>query len=247
MYHHVGPHIPGAMRWLTVTPRAFRRHMGWIREAGFTPIRSAEWLAYLRTRAPLPRRPVLITFDDAFEDLATHAFPLLAASGIPATVFVPTGHVASWNRWDALPPGSRHRVLTRAHLVEWAGRGLELGAHSRSHADLSCLPEEELDGEVSGCRDDLYGLSADPIVSFAYPFGRSNPAVRRAVQSRFDLAFGTAEGVNWSDTDPLDLRRTMPLDGDSAWGFKCRLRHGYNPFLRARARVGKWVRDGLRR
>jgi peptidoglycan/xylan/chitin deacetylase (PgdA/CDA1 family)/glycosyltransferase involved in cell wall biosynthesis len=237
LYHHVGPPVAGSYPSLTVTPRRFEEQVRWLSRTGHESITPAAWLAYCRAGAPVPPKPVMITFDDAYADLAEHAFPVLRRYGFGATVFVPTACIAGTNRWDLAGAPGVHRILDEAQVRGWAAQGMEFGAHSRTHADLTLVTPEELDEEVGGSKADLGAVVGSDVDVFAYPYGKTSPDVRAQVAKQFSLAFGVEEGLNDLLTPLTDLRRTMVLDSDSSLEFALRVRLGFNPLLRARARV----------
>lgn len=73
---------------------SFRQQMQFLLRH-YDPIRLSDLMLAIEEGAPLPPRPVVITFDDGFEDNYTHAYPILRELGIPATVFVSTGLISS--------------------------------------------------------------------------------------------------------------------------------------------------------
>lgn len=85
---------------LHVPVEKFRRQMHWLRRK-FTPVTLDEAIAGLEGRAPLPDRPVLVTFDDAYRNNLNVAAPILSELGIPAVLFVPVKFVGAdemyWN------------------------------------------------------------------------------------------------------------------------------------------------------
>ena len=97
--------------------------------------------------------------------------------------------------------------MTAEQIRYWDGQGIEFGAHSRTHAHLSKLSAAELSAEVVGSKDDLSALLGHPIVSFAYPYGDYNDAVRDLVRDEFDLAFSVQEGLNYLSGDRHLLKR----------------------------------------
>ncbi len=235
MYHHVGPVRPDTDPGLTVSPARFEAQMRWLARRGYVGIRPSDWLAWRGSARALPEKPVLLTFDDAYADVAEYALPVLERHGFGAAVFVITGRVGgtiSWARRRGV-----FRLMTADHLREWAGRGIEFGAHSRTHPDLSMLPPPELMEEVAGSKIDLEAILRSPVRWFAYPYGNYSAAVRDCVRSVYDLAFSTNEGLNNLGTDPHLLRRTSVLPGEFMVDFVCRLRWGFSPFERLRARV----------
>src|SRR5690348_18438578 len=109
LYHHVGPARAGTHPSLTVSPQRFNAHVDWLVRHDFRTLTVAETVDWFRYRYPLPRRTVLLTFDDGYGDLADHAFPALRAAGLSALVFIVTGLNASTNEWDQTAVG-RYRL-----------------------------------------------------------------------------------------------------------------------------------------
>jgi len=208
MYHHVGPSRPGVSKEWSITPEQFERHVRRIRRGGYETILPSNWLDWLREGKPLPRRPVLITFDDGYGDTAQYALPILRRYGMTAAVYVVTGRIGGTNTWDEAQGSGTLQLMTAEEIRNWADQGIEFGAHSRSHSDLTTLAAENLEEEVSGSRDDLALILGSPPVSFAYPFGEHTEAVREAVSRSFGLAFGSEEGQNFLRCERHLLKRT---------------------------------------
>lgn len=77
-----------------VTPETFERHLQWIRQH-LAVVRLADWVEAVAAGATVPARACAITFDDGWHDNYTHALPLLAAAGVPATVFAVSGFIGT--------------------------------------------------------------------------------------------------------------------------------------------------------
>jgi peptidoglycan/xylan/chitin deacetylase (PgdA/CDA1 family)/glycosyltransferase involved in cell wall biosynthesis len=234
LYHHVGAAVSGAASGLTVTTEQFSAQMRWLKQRGYTGISAGQWLGWLREGAALPPKPVLVTFDDALADLATQAFPVLREHGFRATVFVVTQQIGKSNTWSELDAGMQ-RCLDSGQLREWASQGIEFGAHSQTHPDLTRLSRAQLEAELRGSRKELEQLLQVPVRAFAYPFGYYNSAVVELVRRYFDLAFTTEEGVNDLGSDPHLLKRTMSLPSDFTVDLAARLRWGWSPLHAVRA------------
>lgn len=244
LYHRVGPPLASAHPALTVSHRRFGSQLRLLARQRFTGISAAAWLAALTAGARLPPRPILLTFDDGYADLAEHAFPPLERLGWSATVFVSTSTVGGRSEWDA-PVGADLPILSAEEIRAWAARGIEFGAHGSTHCDLAGVGPERLRREVVGGRDELTELIGRSVTAFAYPYGSYNDEVRALVASSFELAFGLDEGLNDASTDRTRLRRTMVQPGDTALDLLLRTRLGWSPLQRVRAR-GR-VRDRARR
>ena len=226
LYHHVGPAHPEAVRGLTISPQKFEQQIRWLAQRGFHSICPNDWLQWLRTGNGLPAKPILLTFDDAYADLAEYALPILRKHGFSGAVFVVTERLGGTNTWDEARGSGTLHLMTAEQIRYWDGQGIEFGAHSRTHAHLSKLSAAELSAEVAGSKDDLSALLGHPIVSFAYPYGDYNDAVRDLVRDEFDLAFGVQEGLNYLSSDRHLLKRAYIGPTDLMIDFAASVRRG---------------------
>jgi peptidoglycan/xylan/chitin deacetylase (PgdA/CDA1 family) len=223
MYHHVGHEEE--LGFLSVTPEAFARQMRWLAESGYHPITASEWATWCKTGKPLPPKPVLLTFDDGYSDLAKYAFPVLCAHGFSATVFIVTSALGGTNAWDRDKGLAVASLLDADQIREWSRMGIEFGAHTRTHCDLTRCTPAELKDEVIGSYQDLAALLGYPPASFAYPYGYHDDNVVKLVQQTYDVAFGTDPGLDSVETHRHLQNRTMVFN-DRRLRFDYRLRVG---------------------
>lgn len=101
LYHRIADEAVDP-EWLCVPPATFRAHMDILRHA-YRPLGLRQLVAALRD-GHVPRRSVVVTFDDGYVDNLVHAKPILEQAGVPATVFVASGYVGSPRQywWDEL-------------------------------------------------------------------------------------------------------------------------------------------------
>jgi glycosyltransferase involved in cell wall biosynthesis/peptidoglycan/xylan/chitin deacetylase (PgdA/CDA1 family) len=243
IFHHVGELLPGASPGLTVSPGKFRSIVRWLVQQGFSAVSPMQWLRWLGTGEPLPDKPILLTFDDALEDLVEHAFPILREHGCSAGVFVVTRQVSGTNAWADRGAGL-YRCMSAGQIRDWSRQGIEFGAHSRTHADLTSLSPAALEEEVGGSRRELEDILGRSAPTFAYPFGYLNESVVACARRHFDLAFSCIEGINSLATDPHMLRRTMALPSDFGADLALRARFGRSSLhtLKAHLRIRSRLR-----
>ncbi|MGY0487483.1 polysaccharide deacetylase family protein [Streptomyces sp. WG-D5] len=179
MYHAVSPDPNRATRQLAVTPGQFAEQMALLADHGRTPLTTAELAARWRDGRALPDRPVLITFDDGYEGVHTHALTALAKHGFAATLFVSTG----WLRGAYDTGGGLDAMLDWHQVRALAAQGVEIGGHSHTHPQLDQLDDEELEFELVRCREIVCGELGRMPRSFAYPYGHSDRRVRQAVRA----------------------------------------------------------------
>lgn len=179
MYHYVSDLPVDATplrQGLTVTPARFAEQLDTLIASGYMAISLAQLHAGLTQDAPLPEKPVVLTFDDGYEDAYSVAAPILVERGLTGTFFIVSGFMDQ--------PG----YLSWAQAVALRDAGMEIGNHSATHPDLSWLASDALAPEIDGAAAAIESvLGARPQV-FAYPLGHYNYYVRRAVEQAGHLA-----------------------------------------------------------
>jgi peptidoglycan/xylan/chitin deacetylase (PgdA/CDA1 family) len=150
----------------------FRRQLTLLHALGY---RSVSPVAFLDP-ATLPARAVALTFDDGYLDTLTVALPLLREFGFTATCYLVADMVGGHADWTESAP-----LMDWAGVAAWLAAGMDIGAHSLTHADLTTLAGARLREEVGGAKARLEDRLGIAVRSFAYPFNRVNPRVLSAV------------------------------------------------------------------
>jgi len=173
---------------ISLAPGRFREQVRWLASGAVRVLPVADLVA-----ADDGRPAIALTFDDGFANFAD-VWPLLRDTGLPVTLFVPSGFVGASNRWEALP-GAAMPVLD---LLDWhtlgrlAEEGVTLGAHSRTHRDLRALSDEMLEEEVAGSLADIRRETGARVDAFAYPYGYHDERVVASVGAVCTWACTTA-------------------------------------------------------
>ena len=190
-----------------VTPeRRFERQLAWLKRRGYNVISLGQYLEYRASYRFPPPKTVVLTIDDGYVDNATIARPLLERVGLPATLFlISSSRHEEDRRTDAALAG--RPLIDPARARELLGERFEIGAHTRTHADLTAITVDAAWEEIAGSRQDLERDVKAPVPAFAYPYGAANPEVRELVEKAGYLgARGTQPGRNRPATPSFDLR-----------------------------------------
>lgn len=150
---------------LSVTPSDFAAQMDWLVAQGFHPINLGGLNAYLAGTANLPARPVVLTFDDGYQDFYTAAWPVLRAHGFTAVSFIITNRIGTAG------------YMTAGEILALDRAGVQIGCHTVSHPDLATLRAAQVRFQVTRSEQVLTGLLGHPVPDFAYPSGRYNQGV----------------------------------------------------------------------
>src|ERR1700710_2894074 len=113
-----------------VAPELFAAQVDSLAGHGWEFVDLGAVLAWLAGEGELPRRAVLVSFDDAYTDLLEVAAPLLAEREIKAVVFAVAGHLGGVNDWDHHKGAASLNLLDLAGLGQLPGQGIEVGAHT---------------------------------------------------------------------------------------------------------------------
>lgn len=190
----------------SIDPVTFRGQLDALVARGYDPVSLYDLAAWHTGTRKLPERAIVITFDDGFADFADHGAPALLARGWSATVFLPTGHLGGKEDWNGADKPARP-LMTWAQVEDLAARGIDFGAHSVTHADLTRLAPADLEREVSQSSREIETHLGKAPISFAPPYGYSNPDVRTAIGKWFRVSVGTRLQRVTRDCDILNLPR----------------------------------------
>ena len=174
VYHHVRQSVPTgsrAERRLTVTAEIFDHQMKYLQDNGYHVITFATLVGHLAKISVLPEKPVVISFDDGWEDQFVYAVPLLEKYHYAATFFIVTNFVGSSG------------FLSWSQLRKILAEGMEIGSHSRSHPRLDKINNpDSLWDQISTSKQILESQLGAPVDEFAYPYGSYNAATASVVR-----------------------------------------------------------------
>lgn len=208
MYHYIGPLPDDAdelRRALNVEPEAFEAQLRYLREAGYTTVTLYDIYDALTMGKPLPPKPIVLTFDDGYEDAYTYAMPLLQKYGDVGVFFVMADtadlHIPGYLSWDQV------RAL--------ADGGMDVEGHGRGHYDLRGRDLDFLVYQILGIQEAVDVVTGRPARFFCYPSGGYDDQVIAVVKSANYLGAVTTE---WGTEERLDNRFTWPrIRVDGRW------------------------------
>jgi peptidoglycan/xylan/chitin deacetylase (PgdA/CDA1 family) len=201
MYHYISVPPPDADIYrldLSVRPDQFEAQMEWLAVNGYHPIRLMDLEYALESGAPLPDKPIVLTFDDGYLDNYQYAFPVLKNYRFPATFFVITQFVDD----------NKTGYMGWAQLAELSKAGMEIGSHSVDHPDLRLKYGVSLNDEIAGSKQTIELRLGIPVRSFAYPSGKYDARTIATLRaSGYSAAVTEVQGVRQTNDKMFELRR----------------------------------------
>lgn len=191
---------------LTIDTYQFEAQIKYLVESGYTPMTIAEMIDAWDGKRTMPKKPVVVTFDDGYVDNLRHAFPILEKYNVKATIFVITDYIGLYPNY-----------LTWEDAKKLQDSGLiDIESHTLSHQDLTRTGSDgETRWQLTGSKQAIEWRLNAPVRFLAYPCGRYDErTMRLAKESGYAAAFGVHYGLSSPDSPRLALSR-IPVFGSN--------------------------------
>jgi peptidoglycan/xylan/chitin deacetylase (PgdA/CDA1 family) len=209
MFHVIGADSRARLPELYVSPATFRAQVDWLAAHGYHAVTLDAVYRHWVSRAPLPGKPIVLSFDDGYPGDVDVAMPALRAHGWSGVLNLQVDNIVP----------ARVRLLIAA--------GWEIDSHTFTHPDLTQVGAIQLAREVATSRTWIRNVFKVPANFFCYPSGRYDSAVVAAVRRAGYLgATTTNEGFASADNGLFTLNRVRVNGSDGVAGLARKLRSG---------------------
>lgn len=225
MYHHISRDRKFVMkhRRIAVHVDEFKLHMEILQRLGYTTITFKDYSLFLENKINLPKKPIIITFDDGYESIYNEVYPIMENYGMTGVIFALGDKEIKYSLWD-FPNIEPQPLLKEQQLIELHEAGFEIGSHSLTHPDLTTLSREKAWDEISRSRMLLEILLGAPVSSFAYTYGKSNPLIKELVkEAGYKIACATYSGPPIINKDHFEIRRILISGNQSLTNYAIKL------------------------
>lgn len=197
---------------------SFTEQMQMLADSGFHTILPDQLYAYLTTGAPLPPKPVMLTFDDGDLDQYETAVPILEKHGFKGAFFIMT---------VAIGRHGKQPYMDKTQIKDLSDRGHAIGAHTWDHHNVKKYQGDDWKIQLEEPKAKLEAIIGKPVKYFAYPFGLWNHQALPEIQKRgYAAAFTLADKRD--DTMPLYTIRRIIAGGQ--WKTKTMYRNMVGSF-----------------
>jgi Predicted xylanase/chitin deacetylase len=204
MYHSVDE-TEGIYPQLTVKTSEFAAQMCYLYENGYTPVHFGKPDNYNGIA-----KPIIITFDDGYENNYINAYPVLNKYHFPATIFLVGSTIGT--------PGH----LTLEQLKEMSGL-IQFGSHTVSHSNLAKLDFGKIKCELIISKIALQKLTGQLIDVLAYPYGSYDNRVIEIARKWYDYAVTVKNGFYNTNDDNMLINRIYITRSDTVEQFAAKL------------------------
>ncbi len=167
------------------------------------------------------KKPIILTFDDGYEDSYLNLLPLLKKHQAKAVIYCLGDRSIQSNIWDERLGEPRANLMNDSQIKECHDSGLiEIASHGLKHQHLPSLNEADADEEFKLSKQNLEQLINEKIVSFAYPYGDYGEREEvMAYEAGYDFAIGTVNGPLKLTDNYYAIRRIQIFPNEGKLGF----------------------------
>lgn len=224
MYHNVTDEKKSSIG-LTICEDYLKKQFEFLVNNGYTTFHLSE----LEIVNQIPKKSIIITFDDVTRNQIEFAVPLLIKHNLKATFFVPFSFIGKSDLWN---DGSQ-KIMTIEELKS-LDKLVELGLHSYSHNKFDKLSDEEIKIDFDKCFEIIENNNLKVFNAVAYPFGnypKKEPEksiffeILKVKNIKMGLRIGNKIN-NFPFKNPYEITRLDILGQDKLWKFRLKLIFG---------------------
>lgn len=183
---------------LSVTPDIFSKQMDYLVSNNYQTIS----LQQLRDgflgiyKIDPTKKPIVITFDDGYDDAYTEAYPILKKHNFIGVFYIIAEQIGQSER------------MTQDQIIELDKNGMIVGSHTMSHLDLTTISQNQANSQTSDSKLKLESIVGHPILDFCYPAGKYNDDVISILESTgYKSAVTTKSGISDTNSNLFELPR----------------------------------------
>lgn len=229
MYHHFDPHYQNGV---TADSAVFEQQMILLKEQGYTTLTTQDLIAITKGEQTLPKKPIMITLDDAYESNYQYVYPVLKKLNMKATIFVITSYIEHPEvdnipipkmTWDMMKEMSDSGLVSfqshtnNLHYLAGGKGAINTPIMVNGVLETTAQYEERIYNDLVLSKQILEEKLGKPVTSFAYPKGLYSEASEALLKrAGFELTLTTDKGLYNTKRDTLYLMNRVNVHGQAS-------------------------------
>ncbi|MCC9073935.1 polysaccharide deacetylase family protein [Flavobacterium sp. F-65] len=182
----------------------------------------------------IPKRSIVLTFDDVTENQMIYAVPLLEKFNLKASFFIPFSYIGKTDLWNTSSEVLGNKIMTIEQLKDLNSDRIELGYHSYEHKKYSLLSDSEIENDFMKCEEIIKANNLRIYPALAYPYGNypkkgSRKESFKQVIAKNKIKFGLKIGNRpnrFPFKDNYEIKRIDIKGQDSLMTFRLKIKFG---------------------
>ncbi|KLT70016.1 polysaccharide deacetylase family protein [Flavobacterium sp. ABG] len=229
MYHNICQ-CENESNKLTISARNLEEQLRFLKDNNYRTFHFGE----LEKMQVIPRKSIVLTFDDVTENQLIYAVPLLEKFNLKASFFIPFSYIGKIDLWNENSKFPGEKIMTMDQLKCLNRDKIELGYHSFGHKKYSSLSALEIENDFLKCEEVMTKNNLKVFPVLAYPYGnypRENKekAEFKSVIVENKMKFGLKIGNRpnyFPFKDQYEIKRISIEGHDSLMIFRLKIRWG---------------------
>ena len=201
----------------TISVEDFENQIKYMKDRNYSSISLDDLINYYENGVSLPKKSVLITFDDGLEGVYKFAYPILKKYGFKAVFFVISGRVdrvknfVNWNELKEMVESNVFEVGSHTHdshkTFNINGKFVSIISTKNDNEDYEAFKNRVID-DLTISKNEIEKNIGKEVLSFAYPYGEySKDTIEFLKEAGFKFAFTVYKGINIKSTSEFELKR----------------------------------------
>lgn len=227
MYHHIGtppPKASAVRKGLTLSPELFEQEVQWLHEQGFVSVSLEQVYLASQGKFVLPKKPVVFTFDDGYDDVFTLALPVLEKFGYKGSFAIITQYPQNQKQGDNF-------YASWEEIKKASENGHEIVSHTQNHflGKDKKYTADYIYANLSGSRKDIEDHLGKTTRILIYPYGSYTPEyIEQAKKAGFVMGLTVHFGDTIDTKNLMQVPRLRVNGGEDFAKFK----KMFGPFLK---------------
>ncbi|AAK76800.1 peptidoglycan/xylan/chitin deacetylase (PgdA/CDA1 family) [Clostridium acetobutylicum] len=194
----------------------FKKHMDYLNANGYTTLSIDQYYNIINKKAPMPKKPVMLTFDDCTEDFYTNVYPILRKYHMKAAEFAITNLIDTYGH------------LTTSQLKTVFYNGIDVENHTTNHLDLTTLTHNQKYAAINNATAKIKSITNKAPLYLAYPYGTYDADSVSILKSLgYKAGFSVSNVLSTDTSNKYGLPRIVITNGDTLNVFEKKLLNGH--------------------
>lgn len=220
MYHKIPDQDLQSQHKIYVNKNNFAKHLQTFKKLNMTTLTFDELALYrkgLKSFSLFPKNPLILTFDDGYEDNLQNANVELKKQNMQAHIYLLADTTVASNQWDhQTDQTEKHKIISGEERKLWKNSQFHIGSHGLKHERLPEMSRDKKILELSTSKQKLEAEFKQPVITYAYTYGDTNKECAELAEAcGYEYALNTDTGGLHLEEDPYAIFRVNIFPDES--------------------------------